>query len=485
MRVGIAGLLHESNTFLPAPTVYEDFASTSLTRGEALIDRWQGAPHELGGFLEGARQFGFTMAPALAAYAVPSGPVTPEAFERLVAELLEAIEAAGPLDGLLIALHGATVSVDFPDADGEILRRVRALLGPRMPIVCTLDLHANISAAMAAHSTALISYRSNPHLDQRERGLEAAGLMDRILRGQARPVQALEMPPMLIRISSQYTAEPPAHGLYEDVREVLRWPGILSASVAMGFYYADVEEMGAAFLAVADNDPALARRAAQWLARRAWDRRHEFAAQLPSPSEAVRLAAQSTRTPVVFMDVGDNVGGGSPGDSTVLFAEILRQGVPNALVVLYSPEAVRACVDAGVRGSVRISSPIELAGTVRILSDGRYIETQVRHGGWTYNDQGITAVVETEQQHTVVFTSRRMAPMSLEQILSLGIHPERKRILIVKGAVAPRAAYAPVAGEIVVVDTPGVTADDPGSFEYRRRRRPLYPLETEAEFRVS
>ncbi len=288
MRVGIAGLLHESNTFLPTPTVYEDFASTSLTRGEALIERWQGAPHELGGFLEGARQFGFTPAPALAAYAVPSGALTPEAFERLVAELLEAIQAAGPLDGLLIALHGATVAVNFPDADGEILKRVRALLGPRLPIVCTLDLHANISPAIAAHSTALISYRSNPHLDQRERGLEAAGLMDRILHGQVRPVQALETPPMLIRISSQYTSEPPARGLYEDLREALGWPGILSASVAMGFYYADVEEMGASFLAVADGDPTLARRAAQWLARRAWDRRREFAAQLPNPGEAVR-----------------------------------------------------------------------------------------------------------------------------------------------------------------------------------------------------
>jgi microcystin degradation protein MlrC len=462
--------------------VYEDFASTSLTRGGALIERWQGASHELGGFLEGARQLGLTTAPAMATYAVPSGALTPEAFDRLVAELLEAIQTAGPLDGLLLALHGATVALNFPDADGEILKRVRTLVGPRLPIVCTVDLHANLSPAMAEQSTALIAYRSNPHLDQRERGLEAAALMDRILRGQVNPVQALQTPPMLIRISTQHTAEPPALGLYEDVEEVLGWPGILSASAAMGFYYADVEEMGASVLAVADGDPELARRAAQWLSRRAWNRRHEFARQLPDPSEAVRRAAQSNRTPVVLMDIGDNVGGGSPADSTVLFTEILRQGVRNALVILYAPEAVRACIEAGVRGGVRIGSPLDLTGVVRTLSDGLYTETQVRHGGWTLNDQGITAVVETEQQHTVVLTSRRMAPMSLEQILSLGIHPERKRILIVKGVVAPRAAYEPVAGEIVLVDTPGVTADDPAQFVYRRRRRPLYPLEPEAEY---
>ncbi len=182
------------------------------------------------------------------------------------------------------------------------------------------------------------------------------------------------------------------------------------------------------------------------------------------------------------MDVGDNVGGGSPGDSTVLFEEVRRQGVRDALVILHAPDAVRACVEAGVRAPVRIAAPLELTGAVRTLSDGRYTETQVRHGGWTHNDQGVTAVVETAEGHTVVLTSRRMPPMSLEQILSLGIHPERKRILIVKGVVAPRAAYEPVAGEIVLVDTPGVTADDPASFTYHRRRRPLYPLELDAVY---
>src|SRR6266849_4049299 len=229
MRVGSAGLLHESNTFLPRPTAYEDFASTSLVKGQDLIERWQGAQHELGGFLEGAREYGFTPAPALAGFAVPSGALTPEAFEQLSGELLAAIDTAGPVDGMLLALHGATVARSFPDADGELLRRVRARLGPHVPIVTTLDLHANISPAMAAHSTAIVAYRSNPHLDQRERGLEAAGLLDRILRGGARPVQALETPPMLIRISTQNTDEAPAKGLYDDVREALTWPGILSA----------------------------------------------------------------------------------------------------------------------------------------------------------------------------------------------------------------------------------------------------------------
>ncbi len=493
-RIGIAGFLHESNTFLPVATTYEHFASTSLTRGEDLLRRWRGAHHEMGGFLEGAERYGFQPVPLLSTYAMPSGTLTAEAFDRIAGEMTESLRAALPLDGLLVALHGATVAENHPDADGEVLARLRAVVGPDLPIVNTLDLHANVSERMVAGANATVIYRSNPHLDQRERGLEAAGLMDRILRQKIQPVQALAAPPLLIQISRQYTSEQPALGLYEDLRQVLSWPGILSASVAMGFYYADVEEMGTSFLAVADRDPELARRAAQWMAARAWERRAEFVGRLPSPEEAVRTAAQSEQAPVALMDIGDNVGGGSPGDSTILFAEILRQQVPNALVILYDPEAVNACAAAGVRSTVELrvggktdrlhGDPVPVRGRVRTLSDGVFLETQVRHGGWGASDQGVTAVVETEQQHTIVLTSRRMAPMSLEQVISLGIHPERKRLLIVKGVVAPRAALAPVAPPIQQVVTPGVTSDNPRHFAYRHRRRPLYPLEEEAAYTV-
>jgi microcystin degradation protein MlrC len=491
-RVGVLAFLHESNTFLDAPTRYEDFASTSLTRGEALLERWTGGHHEVSGFLAGLAEAGLTTVPLMATFAVPSGAIAAPDYERLAVELLDTVRAAAPLDGLLVALHGATASEAFPDADGEFLRRLRELTGPDLPIVVTLDLHANVSAAMAAHSTALIGYRSNPHLDQYARGREAALLMRRTLDGSVHPVQALETPSLVIPISNQYTGAAPARELYEDLAAVLERPGILSASVLMGFYYADVHDMGASFVAVADGDAALARDAAQWMARRAWDRREQFSSRLPGPEDAVRQALHSERKPVVLMDVGDNVGGGSPADSTVLLAEIMRQGGRNALVVLYDPESVEACVRAGVRNTVTLTagaktdrrhgSPVAIRGTVRTLSDGRFVETQVRHGAWGASDQGVTAVVETDDEHTVVLTSRRMAPMSLEQILSLGIHPERKDILIVKGVVAPRAAYEPVAAKVALVDTPGVTSNDPQHFGYRRRRPSLYPIEPDAVY---
>ena len=402
------------------------------------------------------------------------------------------LKSALPLDGLLVALHGATVSEHCPDADGEVLPRLREILGPIVPIIMTLDLHANVSPQMIAYTDAAVFYRSNPHLDQRERGLEAATLMARTLRGEISPVQAIETPPLLISIAKQHTAEQPAKGLYEDLQSVLQWPGILSASVAMGFYYADVAEMGASFLAVADRDPELARKASKWMAHRAWERRQIFQGQLPSPEAAVRQARLAEEGPVALMDVGDNVGGGSPADSTILITEVLRQQASNALVVLYDPEAVQACIQAGPRQEVdprvggktdrQYGDPVRLQGRVHLISDGLFTETKVRHGGWGDYDQGLTAVVETTQQHTFVLTSRRMAPMSLEQILSLGIKPEMKQILIVKGVVAPRAAYSPIAKSIVPVDTPGATSNNPANFNFRNRRRPLYPLEPEAEY---
>jgi microcystin degradation protein MlrC len=491
-RVGLAGFLHESNTFLSVPTTYDLFARNSLTRGSELVARWTGSHHELGGMLAGAAEQDLEVVPLQAALAIPSGAVTAEAYERLAGEMIEELRKALPLDGLLVALHGATACDAFPDADGELLRRIREVVGPELPVVVTLDLHANVSHRMAEHSTAIVAYRSNPHLDQEARGREAAVLMGRTLRGEVRPVQALETPPMLIHISRQHTAHDPAAALYRDVEEVLRRPKILSASVAMGFYYADVDEMGSSFLAVADGDEAAARDAAQWMARRAWEHRADFSCALPSPAEAVREAAAAEQTPVVLMDIGDNVGAGSPGDSTVLFAEILRQQVPGGLVILADPEAVQTCVAAGPGATVTLKvggktdrlhgDPLEVTGRVRVLSDGRFTETKVRHGGFGLYDQGLTAVLEMPGDHTVVLTTRRMAPMSLEQVLWLGIKPERKRVIVVKGVVAPRAAYEPIAASIVPVDTPGVTSDNPRHFTYRRRRVPMFPLEADAVY---
>ncbi|MDP3061989.1 MAG: M81 family metallopeptidase, partial [Chloroflexota bacterium] len=344
MRIALAGFMHESNSFLSKPTTLQNYQERALKRGEEIVATWKDAHHEVGGFLEGAQRHGFDVVLLVKGDAMPAGPLTRDCYETIAGEIVDSIKAElrRGIDGVYLSLHGAMVTEHIPDGDGETLARVRAAIGPDMPLIATLDIHGNVSHKMAQNATALVIYRSNPHLDQRQRGLEAAELMYRTVKGEVRPVMHLETPPLVINILKQYTGQQPALGLIQDLEAVLARPRILTASVAEGFPYADVEEMGMAFLAVADGDAKAAREAAQWMATRAWQRREELIGTAPSPTEALKQAAASPKRPVVLMDVGDNVGGGSAADSTILLAEALRLGVRNMLVILYDPESVRA-----------------------------------------------------------------------------------------------------------------------------------------------
>jgi microcystin degradation protein MlrC len=305
-------------------------------------------------------------------------------------------------------------------------------------------------------------------------------------------VQALETPPLVINISKQYTSLNPARSLIRDAEQAMSRSKVISASVGLGFAFADVKKMGSSFLVVTDGDPRVARGQARWMAKRAWKRRQGFLMDLPSSAEAVRMADRSKDFPVVLMDVGDNIGGGSPGDSTFLLEELLEQGAEGALVVLWDPDEVQRCVEVGVGAEVRLDvggksddlhgCPISVQGVVTAISDGRFTDDKPRHGGQRLYDQGLTAVIETSQGHTIALTSKRMPPFSLEQVLSLGIDPESKRIIVVKGVIAPRAAYEPIAREIITVDTPGSTSANVFRFEYRHRRCPLYPFEADASY---
>lgn len=492
MRVGIAGISHESNSFSSQPTTLDRFRECGMFQGQEIIDQYKDSHNKIAGYLEGAEKFGFEAVPLFVANAMPMGPLPSNAFETLVGQVLDSIEKAGHLDGLFLYLHGAMVTEGYPDGDGELCARVRRALAPDIPIMTTPDIHANMSWKMIKNTTATVVYRMNPHLDTRERGLETAGLMARTLRGEIRPVQWLEMPPMIINILKQHTREEPALGLITDADEAAKRPRILSTSPVLGYQYADVEEMGASFLAVADGDIQAARDAARWMAMRAWQRRYEFVGDAPSPEEALKEAAAFPGRPVVLMDVGDNVGGGSAADSTFLLEAALKLGIGDMMVILKDPESVRACTAAGVGARVSLSvggktddmhgRPVPIAGRVRTITDGHFVEEKPIHGGGRYFYQGLTAVVETEQQHTIILTSLPMSPGSLEQVRSAGVTPERKKILVAKGVVAPRGAYQPIAAKIILVNTPGACDADPFRWEYKRRRRPLFPLEGDAVY---
>lgn len=486
MRLAIAGFMHESNTFNPLRTDRAAFTAQSLTFGSGLVDEWRHAHHEIGGFIEAAAVERFEPVPLVMAWATPAGPVVDSVLEEVTGHLVSELRRERP-DGLLLALHGAMVAESYPDADGEVLTRLRQALGPEFPIVSTLDLHGNLSPRLIEQCQAVVAYRTCPHVDQRECGRRAAALLARLLRGEIRPRQALAKPPQIVNIMVHDTSLEPLKSFMEQARALERQSGILACSLLPGFAYADVPQMGPSVVVVADGDADRARREADRLAAGLWEARERLAATLPDAPTAVAQALQADRLPVVLVDTGDNVGGGSAGDGTVLLAELLRQGATGAVICLYAPEEVRQCVAAGVGQEVQLTvggkvdrlhgDPVPMRGRIRLLHDGTYLEPQVRHGGKRINHMGVTALLELQGGNLLVLTSLRHPPFSLGQLTCLGIQPERQRVLVVKAAIAYKAAYGPIAGTISAVDTPGLTAVNPERFTYRHIRRPMYPLD--------
>ena len=486
--VAIGGIMHESNTFNNMPTDRAAFESGYLIFDNDILDIWAEAHHEIGGFIEGASTYDWDLHPILMTAATPAGRVTDAFFNETVTELIQRIQSVPNLDGILLALHGAMVVESYPDGDGEVLRRMRQALGPDFPIVSTLDHHTNVSEQMVAESTTLVIYKTNPHIDQRQRGLQAADILMRTIQGGIKPTQALAKPPMIFNIRHQYTSVEPMCSILEEAAQLETESDVLAANIAAGYPYADVHEIGPAAVVVTDNDPQLAQTEAERLSNMLWNVHDQLDINLPDAATAVTQAIQSEAHPVILVEMGDNIGGGSPGDSTFILSELLKQKADGFVCILYAPQEVETCNQVGVRGEVDLTaggksddlhgSPVPIRGRVRLIHDGYYEETEPRHGGGRYQDQGITAVVEMEGKSLIVLTSKRQVPFSLHQLFSLGIDPRQMKHIVVKAAIAYRAAYEPIAGKIIEVDTPGLTAVNPLHFTYQNVRRPIFPLDS-------
>jgi microcystin degradation protein MlrC len=486
MRVGIIALQHESNTFLSTPTTLADFEQGALLTGEAIRREYGNAFHEVGGFFAGLDSEHIEAVPIFLAWALPGGIVEAHALEKLLEAMLVELKAAGTLDGVLVAPHGAGVAENAPDMDGAWLREVRSRVGPATPIVGTLDLHANLTEAMVRATDFLMAYRTNPHLDQRDRGRDAARVIARILRHELRPTQAAAFPPLAINIERQSTAASPCKECYEALDDMLDDRRVLSNSLLLGFPYADVREMGTSILVITNDEPELARQLADDFAEYLRLRQHDFAGHVIEVPASIEIAV-NLPGPVCLLDMGDNVGGGAPGDGTVLLRGLCSAGVERAFVCLHDPESVQQAVKAGIGARLsmqlggkidpRQGEPITTMVRVRGLYDGQFTEHEPRHGGRTHYDMGTTAVVQLQDGPTVMLTSRRAAPFSLEQLKCCHVDPRDFQIIVAKGVHAPVAAYAPVCPTLLRVNTPGVTTADMTQLEYVNRRRPMFPFE--------
>jgi microcystin degradation protein MlrC len=485
-RIGILALLHESNTFIESPTTLERFVQDVAVFGQDILEKFRSSHHEIGGFIQG---LGDAQIVPIGAYrATPAGAITHETWETIVEDLLARTAQAMPLDGLLVAAHGAAVAEHARDADGDFLSRLRELVGPEIPIVATLDPHANLSAKMVAACDALTAYRTNPHLDQHARGLEAARMLLEILDGSIRPAIHAEFLPMIINIERQSTDEPHLKTIYDLADAQLKDPRVLSNSILLGFPYADVQEMGSAIVVITDDDPALARRLAKELYDALWQARESMEGVLISVEQALDLVEQHPAKRFCLLDMGDNVGGGSAADGTILAQALADRRIGPSFVCIYDPPSVELCQREGIGQSIELrlggktdakhGEPWSCKATIASFHEGRFTEDRPRHGGISQFDQGATVVLQVDGcPMTVLLTSRRMVPFSLNQLSSCGIDPKSFRVLVAKGVHAPLAAYREVCDGFLRVNTPGSTCADLFELDYRNRRKPLYPLE--------
>jgi microcystin degradation protein MlrC len=500
-RIAAGGFHHETNTFAPTPAAYADFVVADgwpgLTRGEAIFAEFRRKNIGISGFLEAARGEGWEIAPLLWCQAGPSGPPTRDAYERVAAELLErlaAAQAAAPLDAVYLCLHGAMATEHLEDGEGELMRRVRAMVGPEIPLVASLDFHANVTPAMVALADALAAYRTYPHLDIAETGRRAARLLARILATGARPAKALRHLPYIIPLTQQCTLVEPAKGIAEAAA-ALGDNGVADVSFAAGFPPADVADCGPSILAYG-WDAGAVERAADALLARCLAAEKDFAAKLWAADEAVAYAIRQSnyaKKPIVLADTQDNPGAGGNSDTVGILAELVRQDAPDAVLgVLYDPATAAAAHAAGegavlerALGSVSgMPGQAPFAGRFRVeaLGDGNFAATGPMYRGFDMKlgPMALLRVASGRRGVRVVVASRKQQAADQAIFAHLGIDPALPKILALKSSVHFRNHFQDLAQEILVVLAPGPNVEDPAALPYRRLRagvrlRPLGP----------
>jgi microcystin degradation protein MlrC len=487
MRIAVGQLWQETNTFNPLPTTRQDFEQFGVLRGDEMVARMADT-NELGGFIQSLR--GWPERPEVVGLvrlpAWPAGALTPETFAWLRDEMVQALHRQLPVDAVLLALHGSLVAEGTPDVEGAILSALRELVGPEVPIVATLDLHANVTARMVERADALVFYHTAPHIDVFETGQRGVAVLRRILVEGARPVTAFQKLPLVVPAERANTQDPESvsYAFRERLQEMERHPKILSAGLATVQPWLDIPELGSAVVVVADGDADLAREQCARLASEVWARRRDYLPELVPVEEAVRQARAEAGGLVILSDSADSTTSGAPGDSTWVLRELLRYDWPRpAPVTLVDPEVVDEARRAGIGSDLdallggkrdqRFSQPIRCTARVANLFDARFVMS----GHLAKNlpiDMGPSAVLRRGNVHVVV-TSRTGPHFAPELFRAAGLDPFAASALVAKSPCGFRAAYAGHAREIILVRAPGCAPSDFWRYEYRNIPRPLWP----------
>jgi microcystin degradation protein MlrC len=483
-KIALAGFLHETNTFSPYLTTYEDFTRVGgtfpgLLKGDQILQMKE-AKANMGsaGFMNHAESAGHEVVPLYWTFAEPAGVVTSEAFERILSLITTGLADSGPFDGVYLDLHGAMVLEGILDGETEILHRVRSVVG-NVPVVVSHDLHGNVTAESIEIADAIVGFRTYPHVDMYETGERCAVLLQHLLGGGIL-FKAYRQLPFLIPISRMSTTVDPCKAIYGLIPELEKDPAVLSLTFMEGFPPADIEHMGPTIFAYGLSQAA-ADQAADQLFQTVLERESEFGSDLPEPDEAVRIAIQKAEQadkPILLADVQDNSGGGATSDTPGILEALVRHDAQDAaLALMYDPEVAKIAHEAGEGAEITVDLGGKLVagqtpfhGTFKVekLAQGAFQGSSPMMRGMKI-DLGKMAQLRIGGVRVVVCSLRTQA-LDREYFLQVGINPEEMQILVVKSSNHYRADFEPIVAEIISVDSPGIMVDDPSKVKYRNLR---------------
>ncbi len=492
MRLLIAMMQHETPTFSPVPTPLARFGrGGQVLRGAAATAGYRGTGTAAGAYIDLVEKAGAEIVFPIAADAPPSGPVDDAAYAEITDTICDAI-AKGGFDGILLDLHGAMVTQSLEDGEGALLERIRSI-DPRTPIAVSLDMHANLYDDIVNHATVIVGYHTYPHVDMYETGALAGSILLRAIRGEVKPVMAWGNAPMLPHVMKQGTFENPNKALQARCTAMVQ-DSALAASLFTGFPHADIRNAGLSAIVVTDGDTALATKLRDELLGQAWRDRADFVFKIEkldqSVARAKQMAGKPGDGPVILLDHYDNCASGGTMDTTVVLAEILRQGLENVVAfAIYDPAAVQQVIAAGIGAEVTLSiggkmkmpaiaaasPPLTVTGRVRTITDGRF-RNRGPMGAGVEQGMGPSVVLDTGRAE-IVLISNHVEPYDLNCFLSLGIDPRRKKYVMLKSRVHWRAGFGEIAREIVECAGVGVCTSDYGQLSFKNVRRPIYPLD--------
>ncbi len=488
MRILIAMMKHETNTFSPIVADWKRFQDWGAYEGAAALEAYEGTAMPMGAYIELARSIDAEIVTPMAAEAMPAGLVTQDAYNHLVEPILEAVRQG--VDAAMLDLHGAMVSEVTPDGEGTLLERIREI-DPDLPIAVTLDLHCNLTDRMVRNCTTLIGYKTYPHVDMYEVGKQIGQALLDSMDGKIKPVMSWGNVPVLSQTLRQGTDDEPMATLIRLCEEAEKEKGVIAATAFGGFALADIRESGNSVIIVTDGDQAQADAVRDRILTKAWELREEFVYKHTPLEERVAEAKAMTEDgPILLLDHADNCGSGATQDVMTVIAEVMRQGLEDVAVgAVWDPEAVREMRAAGIGNKItlklggktdmpsinEVGEPLEVTGTVKVLTDGEWTVRGPMYTGVKVF-MGPTAVLDTGNME-IVIVSNHHEPWDQGVFTSVGIQPQYKRYIILKSRIHYRAGFAPIAKATLRLDGKGVTTSDNTLLDYKNVRRPIYPLD--------